>query len=380
MTLREEQALLKHLLSRYDQIEKLLRRLDEVDLATAEEETVRRTIRRKINEIGRELKKNRSRSRLFEMIEKYDLNRFQIVIMLALLRRRLSSDNPFLSGRDLLQIPFDDSFDLLKAIPYIGETSVLVSAGIIAPDQGAKPAGDALDTRYRLTERIYNLIVGMFTEEEGIAPIKLKKETTAYRNNLSYLIDLRKLSLLFRKRATKVFNMDYWDEIGVGVAESVSTINRQVQALRENIDKKLDQTTNKKMLHTLMFSESYSLGEDELVILVTLFFQELTEGSAYVNAVDLLKLVAQNEEDLVKKRRFFSKRNTLIKNQLIVLEDTVNGKELTGEVFMPNWAVDLMLTGRSTGDGMIDTDARLDFHNYLKNLDSSEDFFDNLDS
>jgi len=380
MTLRKEQALLKYLLSRYDQIEKLLRRLEEGALDSAEEETARRDIGKRINEIGRKLKQTDCRSPLFELIDKYDLNRFQVVIMLALLRRRLSSENPFLSGRELLRIPFDESFDLLKGIPYISETSKLISSGIIAPDQAAKPADDVLDARFRLTERVYNLIVGMFTDDRDFAPIKLKKETTAYRNNLSYLIDLRKQSLLFRKRATKIFNMDYWDEIGVGVAESVTAINRQVHALRENIDKKLAKTANKTMLHSLIFSESYSLNEDELVILVTLFFQELTEGSAYVNAVDLLKLISQNEEDLVRKRRFFSKRNTLIKNQLIVLEDTVNGKELTGEVFMPNWAIDLMLTGRATGDGAIDTDARLDFHNYLKNLDSSEDFFDNLDT
>ncbi len=380
MTLRNEQALLKHLVSRYDQIEKLLRRLEDGNLDSTEEEKTRRDIRRKINEIGRKLKQAACRAPLFEMIDKYALNKFQVVIMLALLRRRLSSENPFLSGRDLLRIPFDESFDLLKGIPYISETSVLISSGIINPDPTAKPADDALDSRFRLTERVYNIIVGMFTSDHGLAPIRLKKETTAYRNNLSYLVDLRKQSLLFRKRATKIFNMDYWDEIGVGVAESVSAINRQVQALRENIKKKLVKTANKTMLHTIMFSESYSLGEDELVILVTLFFQELTEGSAYVNAVDLLKLISQNEEELVRKRRFFSKRNTLIKNQLIVLEDTVNGKELTGEVFMPNWAIDLMLTGRTTGDGAIDTDARLDFHNYLKNLDSSEDFFDNLDT
>ena len=58
----------------------------------------------------------------------------------------------------------------------------------------------------------------------------------------------------------------------------------------------------------------------------------------------------------------------------------MNGKELTGEVFMPNWVIEIMLTGKTDGQGSIDTDARLDFHNYLENLDSSDDFFDDLDS
>jgi len=112
---------------------------------------------------------------------------------------------------------------------------------------------------------------------------------------------------------------------------------------------------------------------------VILLFQELIEGNAYVSAVDLLKLLAGSEEDILKKRRFFSKRNSLIKNRLIVLEDTVNGKELTGEVFMPDWVADLMTLGRTGSEEGIDTDARLDFHKYLEGLDSSEDFFDDLD-
>jgi hypothetical protein len=117
------------------------------------------------------------------------------------------------------------------------------------------------------------------------------------------------------------------------------------------------------------------------VILVTLLFQEITEGNAYLNAVDLVRLTSQNEEDMVKKRRFFAPDKTLIKQRIVQLEEIVNGKELTAEVCLPNWAVERLLSGSKEDDTpRIDADARLDFHKYLNNLDSSDDFFDDIDS
>ena len=126
MTNRDQQALLKRILCRYDDIEKQLRQLDEGVPTAPEEEAARRDVRRKINEIGRELKRSRCHAPLFEMIAKYDLNKFQVVMMLALLRRRLSSESPFLSGRDLVGIPFDES--IAETCPV--KTDSLSSSGV----------------------------------------------------------------------------------------------------------------------------------------------------------------------------------------------------------------------------------------------------------
>jgi hypothetical protein len=56
----------------------------------------------------------------------------------------------------------------------------------------------------------------------------------------------------------------------------------------------------------------------------------------------------------------------------------VHDKELTAEVYLPNWVIDRML-GASRAE-LIDADTRRDFHDYLNRLDSSEDFFDELES
>ena len=197
---------------------------------------------------------------------------------------------------------------------------------------------------------------------------------------MSYLMDLRWLSLLYQKRTTKVFNYDYWDEIGLGVAEPVLDINRQMELLRKRISTRLERTKVKDRLYTWKFIREHSLTEEETVILITLLFQEITEGNAYLNAVDVIRLTSQNEKDLIRKRRFFSPRKTLMRNKLVQLEEMVNGKELTAEVCLPNWIIEKMLSGEAGKSSSIDVDARLDFHKYLNNIDSVDDLLDDLDT
>ena len=86
-----------------------------------------------------------------------------------------------------------------------------------------------------------------------------------------------------------------------------------------------------------------------------------------------------SEEDLVRKRLFFSPKKALVRQNLIQLEEMVNGKELTAEACIPNWVVEKILSGVDERGSNFDADTRLDFHNYLKNLESSEDFLDDLE-
>jgi hypothetical protein len=300
------------------------------------------------------------------------------VMILALLRQRLIFSTPSLSGRELLQLLFDDSYNILQGMTLIDSSSLLLSTGILLSE--ASEIDDLLDTKFRLSDRVFSMIYNTFAPSQAPEGASPARRETSYKNNMAFLMDLRKLGLLYQKRATKVFNYDYWDEIGLGVAESVGGINRQMVLMREQIKSRLERTEPKDRLYTWNFLEQYRLSEDETVILVTLLFQEITEGNAYLNAVDLLRLTSQNEEELVRKRRFFSPGKTLIKQSIIQLDEMVNGKELTAEVCLNNWAIERMLTGqRDDTAPRIDADARLDFHKYLKNIESSEDFFENLD-
>ena len=376
----DDQLLLKKILTRYDQLGAIRKQLFENRANPDSLERLRRKSRRKIDEIDRAFKEHGFHGPLAALLARYHLDKYQLILILALLRQRLVSSTPALTGRELLQNLFDDSYGILQGMRLIDASSVLVSTGILIPEITNDGPDDVLDTRYRLSDRVFEMIYGTFAVLPGRDPLPAQRTEGGYRKNLSYVMDLRKLTFLYQKRATKVFNYDYWDDIGLGVAESVEGIDRQIEQWRRRIHRRLERTENKDRLHAWNFSHQYDLSEEEMVVLVTLLFQELTEGNAYLNAVDLLRLTARSEEDLVRRRRFFSPREPLVKHRLVQLEEMVNGKELTAEVCLPNWVIEKMLSGTEPNEGGIDVDARLDFHNYLKNLDSSEDFLDDLDS
>jgi hypothetical protein len=115
------------------------------------------------------------------------------------------------------------------------------------------------------------------------------------------------------------------------------------------------------------------------VILVTLVFQELTQGTPYLDAADLLKLVARSEEDLVRRRKLFAPKSVLVKNELVGLEEVVCDKELSAEVYVPNDVVDRILgPARGAEAGKIDEQTKDDFRKFLSEIDDSEDFFKRL--
>ncbi|MBU0754998.1 MAG: hypothetical protein KJ645_07640, partial [Planctomycetes bacterium] len=374
-----DKTLLRKILTRYDQLGHLRKQIFEGKETTTTIERLKRQSKKKIDEINKEFKTHEFSGPLATLLKRYRLNKYQLVIILALLRQRLVFPTPSLTGRELLQMIFDDSYGILRGMTFIDSSSLLVSTGIIIPDD-EELQEDLLESKFLLSNRVFSMIYNTFAPPRSEEIESRNMREGSYRNNMAFLMDLRSLSLLYQKRTTKVFNYDYWDEIGLGVSESVAGINRQLDLKREQIKNRLEKTETKDRLYTLQFIEHYQLNEEETVILITLLFQEITEGNAYLNAVDLLRLTAQNEEDLVKKRRFFSPKRNLVKNKIIQLEEMVNDKELTAEVCMPNWAVERMLTGiHKEGAPRIDADARLDFHRYLNNLDSSEDFLEDLE-
>lgn len=375
----QDKLLLKKILSRYDQLGVIRRRIEEGDESSSSLEKLRRQSRKKINEINRELREQESSGPLWALLSRYRLNKYQLVLVLALLRQRLTSSQTSITGRDLLQLIFDDSFGMLKGMSYIDPSSVLVGSGIIVPELDDEDS-DLLDQKFKLSDQVFSMVYKTFAPAAGRQNSALRSKGKAYNNNLSFLMDYRKLALLYQKRATKVFNYDYWDEVGLGVAETAHGVNKQIQRMGDHIKARVEKTKTREKLHLLNFIRKNHLSEIEVVVIITLLFQELTEGNAYLNAVDLVRLVSKNEQEILKNRRFFSSDKTLIKKGLVLMEENITGKELTGEVCLPNWVIEMMVSGKVEKSSRIDADTRLDFHNYLNDLESSEDFLDDLDS
>jgi hypothetical protein len=379
MAASNERSIMRRILDRYDDLGVMRDRLLSGAAGAAEIRNLQVKSRRAVDAIGRDVSHLPVASALGALLSRYKLSKFEFVMLLALLRRRLINENPYMKGRELIALLFESSFDVLRGANFLDPTGALQSAGLVIPDVREDSADDDwLDTPFKLSDRVFRLVRSAFLAHPGGAKLlKGRSRPSPYKHNAAYVLDWRRLSLLYRKRAARIFQFDYWDDVGLGTAETVTALQHQISRFRERVGESLTLTAKNKDFALETLRAEFNLTDEETVILVTLMFQELTEGSAFLDAVDLLKLVSANEEDLLRKRRFLSKRSTLVKNNLVALEESVHDKELTAEVYLPNWVTDRILG--EDAKHKIDADTKLDFHEYLKDLGSSDKFFDDLE-
>jgi hypothetical protein len=304
--------------------------------------------------------------------------------MLELLKRRLSTDDSAMKGRELLGILFDGSFALLEGVRLLAPESRLLTAGVIVPElQGADGDAELLDVRYRLSDRAFRILL------RALKPRPVRKDQATqpgdpakrpYRNHLEHVMDVRRLARLFQKRASRLFHFEYTDDLDdEGLPESITLLNRQIPRFCTHIAERLAATPQGARFPLVAMAKEFGLEVEHLVILVTLVFQELTQGTPYLDAADLLKLVARSEEDLVRRRKLFAPKSILVKNELVGLEEVVCDKELSAEVYVPNEVVDRILgPARGPEAGKIDEQTKSDFRKFLSEIDDSEDFFKRL--
>ena len=244
----QDKILLKKILTRYDQLGFIRKQIFEGKDNPSSLEKLRRQSRKKIDEINQDFKTHEFKGPVSTLLKKYRLNKYQLIIILALLRQRLIASSPYLTGREILHLIFDDSYGILRGMAFIDATSVLVSSGIIITEISSETKEDLLESKFRLSDRVFRMIYSTFSSSSGVKVRHSDKRDERYCNNLAFVMDQRKLALLYQKRATKVFNYDYWDEIGLGVAESVEGINRQLEHLRQRIKVRLERTQLKLSL------------------------------------------------------------------------------------------------------------------------------------
>lgn len=379
MKKRKDRTLLRQFLDLSDEIRRL-RELQREAASDTEGQDLSRRARTCIAEVGRVLKSVEGDGPLHLLLKRYRFGKHHVLLMLELLKRRLSGEDAFLKGRELLAVLFDSSFSQLEGIRLLAPSSRLIASGVILPDlQGADDHAELLDLRYRLSDRAFRLLLRSLNAGRPKVERTLDQQCKPYRTQLEFLMDMRRLSLLYRKRASKIFHFEYWDELGAGLPESLTLLNRQIPRFSARIRACLEATPRAAEFPLVKVTERCRLKEEHVVILVTLLFQELTEGTPYLDAVDLLKLVCRSEEDLVRRRDLFASQSPLIKFQLVELEEVVYDKELSAEVYIPNAVVDELLgSSIRSKDGRIDSDSRIEFHRFLHGLDSSDDFFERL--
>ena len=288
-------------------------------------------------------------------------------LLLAALSNRLGGQ-PHVAGAELAAAATTGTAARLAAVARLDAEAPLVSSGLLLPDAPPQDAADAMLTCYRLADQVLRAACRVFG---SAAPVVARPSRGPYRSNGELLADLRRLSLHYRRRAARVFDLDPW--VGTGL-ESHSGSEALVRRAREAAAHVAARMAGTDAGFPIMQLKSrHGLDLDSIVVLVTLLFQEVLEGVAVVDAVDLARLVSESEEALLRRRHML---RPLERAGLLRLEGSYAGKDLTADASLPNRVIDDMVGVSDT----LGADDKLDFHAWLKDLDGSDSFFFDLDS
>ncbi|MGQ0552364.1 MAG: hypothetical protein ACT4PU_04015 [Planctomycetota bacterium] len=294
----------------------------------------------------------------------------EALVVLAALGARLEGSGA-LSGAELARRAGVDSAGRLQALARLLPTGRLLARGLLLPDATPHDAPEALSATFRLSDTLFRAACEVFAPEQ--APPAGPTLATAYGTNAEVLSDLRRLSLIFRRRAARLFQLDPWSGTGAMSDDALPELVSRAREASARVLERLRLTPAESPPPLVGFAREHSLDVDALVILATLLFQELLEGVGAVDAVDLVRLVSESEGDLLRRRGVL---RPLQRRKLVRLEGAYAGKDLTADASLPNEVVERML-GTPTPIG---PDDRIDFHAYLEKLRSSETFLADLDS
>ena len=317
-------------------------------------------------EARRALQRRPRAGRLFGLVARAGLDADELLLLLVSLAGRLAG-RELLSGEELVARAGGDSVARLTSLAALTAHGRLLGSGLLLADAPPADGAQALLASYRLGDDV----LAAACEALRPRPVAARDALTSYASNSELLADLRRLALLYQRRAARVFQIDPWAATA-GDAAPAGELLERARALAARVEARLALTPSSETLPLLSLLREHALHLDAAVILVTLLFQELIEGVGAVDAVDLVKLVSESEEDVVRRRLLL---RPLQRRHLIRLDGAYSGKDLTADASLPNEVVERML-----GDAApIGSDERIDFHSYLANLQSSDPFFSDLD-
>jgi hypothetical protein len=368
---------LRKLLVLCDDLQSIRVRISNPTLRRETRARLRRQARVKTDQLARDLAAYRFKGPLGVLIREFRFDLVHFQVLAALLQRHFRADSPAIEGRLLLAPMFDNSFDMLGGMELLQEHGALRSSGLVVLDeQEGQTTTDVLEARFRLSEDALDAfrdeLTGLVVDAPANKPLR-------YASNHDYLLDLRLLRNLYQHRSDRVFQQERWDRVHPAPSASARTLTRRIECFGERIERRLRATPEAKEFSAARFFREYGLSREEIVVVVHLLFKELFEGNAYADAADLLRLVSLDELELLRGRRLVHPSGTLVRNDIIQMETLLEGRELTGEVYLSDWAVNYLF-GAPSAESSINSDERLEWHLYLKNLNDSQGFFRDLES
>jgi hypothetical protein len=295
-------------------------------------------------------------------------------VLTTLLKRYLRGATPYLRGRSILHQVFGTTSEALTGIDLLATDGCLRANSLIVTED-EPGVHDLLEMRFRLAESV---VEAFRAEIAGVtAGLRSRYPKTGYTNHREHLVDLRVLHSLYQTRSDRVFERTRWNRAPMP-ASAIEPLNRKIEAFAARVEQRLAATDRGHEFPPVDFQRTQDLDPDCLMIVLHLVFQELHEGIAFADSVELLRLVSGSEEELFRNRALLSRNSPLVRKEILVLDCMIDGRELTSEAHLASWVVNSIL-GEIPTDSKITLDERLDFHLYLRNADSSGRFFKELE-
>lgn len=362
----------KKILDLCDQLEELRERLSAGDDPLPARRRIRAAMEETVAEIRRRAAREAKSGDLSGSAAKHGLTPDSLAILAILLSRYVSGSPPDLEGREILDILFTSSYEKIEGVALIGPEGSLRATGLVEAE--IPPKGhDPLDARIRLAPKLAKAFC-----DSGIAaaPGPKTARPQPYRSHREYLLDLKLLCSLHHQRAARLFDPERF-LLAPSLQSEIRGIGKRIEAVRNRIESSLEATPNAASFAALRFRREFNLGEDEMLIVIALLFREMLEGEGAASAAELIQIASHDEEDLLRKRKLLAKGSTLVSRQIVQLEDMSGEKEITAEASLSNWVAERLLA-EERAEQAIAPDEKIDFHNYLKNLESADTFLEDL--
>ena len=300
----------------------------------------------------------------------------ETLILLLLLNRRIEAGESTLTGREVLSTLFPSSYGILAGTALMRPEAPLRSSGAVV----ICPAGasDLLEESFAVSDELFRSV-----ERDARPQCDAADEDLPYKSHQEHLADLARLSGLLLQRASAVFDIDPYPVRLFESTVSPTRVDRQAAALRSAIAQRLKATPEADEFPISGLSRRLKLTEDEELILAALLAQECFSGSGGLDAVDCVKMVSRTPEEVLVKRSLLSPEATLRREKLIEVRggnwEEGDGPDLGSGVLIAPWVVSHLLMQDGERDTTpIGPDTRLEFHEYLRDLDDSDRFFNDL--
>ena len=377
MTMAPDQNSLKRVLDVADRLGRLRMRLSERDSVDQRAgRTVRAESRRVVRMVTTDLERGIVPGMLGRLHRRHQFDDDQLTIVLLLLERRIHESRQTLTGREILAFLHEGSFDRLRGLRHLAPDGKLRRCGILEVEAGMS-GPDLLDAEIRLSEPVFRGIERDVTPEiEKVAKAPGRRRRRPYADHREHLLDLARLSRLYQRRARRVFESEEPEE--TLSRSAVKHLDVEIGKLRGRITARLKGTPDGDRFPVETIREKHRLDEAEVLILVTLLFQEVYAGASYIETIELVKMVCGSDLELMKRRFLLSEDSRLVRSGLVhiaKLDD--QHPHVGGEAYIPPELVRLLLAGPAP-EGPIDADTRLEWHEYLDGLTDSGEFFRKL--